>query len=146
MVARDLGRHLSLSFSGDRPLRTVLEGTLAACRRLALAEKDEARLCVIVEELLVNLYEHGGIEPGGMVRLALRRSPGSMHLVLEDSGCAFDPRLAPGDLDIPERGGGARLNIVRQWAERLSYAAGPPLNRLELWIPSSPIEPGEARP
>jgi anti-sigma regulatory factor (Ser/Thr protein kinase) len=135
MDACDSGRQVSLQFSGGQPLRAVLVDALAALARLELDADIQARAAIIVEELLANLFEHGGLGPGGTIRLELGRKADSLRLTLCDTGPAFDPRLAVSDAPVPERGGGAGLRIVQTWAEILSYEPGPPLNRLLLRIP-----------
>lgn len=134
MDARDSGRQVSLDFSGVQPLRAVLAEALDALARLELDADTHARAAVIVEELLVNLFEHGGLGPAGVIRLEFDRSADSLRLQLCDTGRTFDPRLAANGAPIPKRGGGAGLQIVRSWAEILSYEPGPPLNRLLLRI------------
>ena len=113
-------------------MRDSLERVHAALDALSLSAVDRARLAIIVEELLANLFEHGRLAPENMVVLRLSRLSGHLLLVLEDAGLAFDPSSADPEAPIPERGGGAGLALIRAWTDSLSYAAGPPLNRLEL--------------
>lgn len=135
MDARDSGNQVTLTFAGDRPLREVLIEALTACRRLALEAADEARANIMIEELLINIFEHGGLTPDGAVRMSLGRAADSLRVEIYDTGRPFDPSSTPRDAPMPDRGGGAGLNIVRAWADLRSYEAGPSLNRLVLWIP-----------
>jgi anti-sigma regulatory factor (Ser/Thr protein kinase) len=135
MDARDSGRQVSLDFSGDQPLRAVLAEAFDALTRLDLDADTQARAAVIVEELLANLFDHGGLGPAGVIRLEFDRGADSLRLQLCDTGRTFDSRRAPARSAVPERGGGAGLRIVRNWAEILSYEPGPPFNRLLLRIP-----------
>ena len=42
-------------------------------------------------------------------------------LTIADSGAAFDPTTAGQEDIIPERGGGAGLALVRNWASSFRY-------------------------
>ena len=119
---------------------TALGDALAATRRYAsdhrLAPRDEARLCIIVEELITNLIEHGG----GIDRpisVELVRAGPAVTIVLEDSGPPFDLREVPDATNVPPRGGGAGLRLVRAWSEIVSYETAGGRNRLELSVPLS---------
>lgn len=95
-----------------------------------------ARLAIIVEELVANLVEHGGLTPHCRIDLSLVRTSDGVRLTLSDPGLPFDPR----DLHaLPtvneERGGGAGLALVRSWTSELTYASAGGRNRLELLLP-----------
>ena len=115
---------------------TALGDAIAWTRRYAadqaLPEHDQARLCIIVEELVTNLCEHGVCEGDREIGIELARHGSSVDLMMEDNGSPFDPRTAPGNLEIPARGGGAGLNLVRSWAEILGYESSNGHNRLQL--------------
>ncbi len=100
-----------------------------------LTEDECARLCIIVEELIANLYDHGGLAETDKVELSLASEPGEIRIVIVDPGAPFDPRSAPTPSDRPERGGGAGIDIVRAWAEFVDYSLIPEGNRLELLLP-----------
>ncbi|MFD1611780.1 ATP-binding protein [Sphingomonas tabacisoli] len=136
MAARD-SAPVTLRFAPPLVLREVLALTIEACRQLPLQPFDEGRLAIVVEELLANLFEHGGLGANGRLELSLELRPDSVHVMIYDSARAFDPADAPEHGKMPERGGGAGLAIVRRWANILSYEPGPPLNRLILALPLS---------
>jgi serine/threonine-protein kinase RsbW len=100
-----------------------------------LTEDESARLSIIVEEVIANLYDHGGLTGDDQVELSFGSEPGGVRIVIVDTGAPFDPRSAPGESKRPERGGGAGLDIVRAWAEFVDYALIPEGNRLELLLP-----------
>lgn len=102
-----------------------------SCR---LAEEDLARLCIIVEELVANLYDHGGLTDRDEVELSLVAEQAQIRVTIVDCGMPFDPRMAPSFVQ-PERGGGAGLALVRAWAESMSYEVTGAGNRLELLMP-----------
>lgn len=102
----------------------------------SLDADDAARLAIIVEELVANLLEHGAATAAGTVELSLAcQAGGPISLVLVDGGIAFDPRGADAEAAIPDRGGGAGLNLVRAWATIVDYRSAGGRNRLELSIP-----------
>lgn len=111
----------------------------AAARRFGeaqwLAEDELARLSIIIEELVTNLYEHGGVQYDHEVELALLVEPGAIRITLRDPGTPFDPRSAPTPRARPERGGSAGIDIVRAWAVFVDYQTSNEGNRLELLLP-----------
>ena len=100
-----------------------------------LTDDELARLCIIIEELVANLYDHGGVTGEHEVELTLASEPDGIHITLLDPGTPFDPRTAPSSRQRPERGGGAGIDIVRAWAEFVDYRATDQGNRLELLLP-----------
>jgi serine/threonine-protein kinase RsbW len=127
-----------LRFRGADGLKAALSRSLLALDAMRLAPADHGRLAIMVEELLANLFDHGRTRPDSVIVLRLARHADHVQLVLEDGGLAFAPASADPEAPIPERGGGAGLALVRAWAEQLSYAAGPQLNRLELRFSLTP--------
>jgi len=103
-----------------------------------------SRLCVILEELVTNLYEHGSVSRSDGVALTLSTIPGAIRIVLADPGEPFDPRTARSTKRRPARGGGAGINIVRAWTRFIDYNVRPGRNRLELLMPihNDEIAPG----
>lgn len=97
-----------------------------------LAPTQAARLAILVEELVTNAVEHGGVEGDQRIDLTLAIEAEGMLLVLTDPGRAYDPRLHDASDDIPERGGGAGLDLVRQWADILAYRQEGNRNELRL--------------
>ncbi|GAA4712119.1 ATP-binding protein [Sphingomonas lutea] len=96
---------------------------------------DVKRIAVTVEELLTNLYEHGGIKNDERVSMELFVTSSEFSLVLTDPGRPFDPRTDAGENQIAPRGGGAGLKLVRAWASEIEYTSSPAKNRLSLRIP-----------
>lgn len=117
---------------------TALGDAVAWARRYAsdqdLKARDVARLCIVVEELVTNLLEHGGLaEP--QIGIELSRRPAALALVIEDNGPGFDPRTVDPQDTVPARGGGAGLRLVNAWAEIVGYASDNGRNRIELSLP-----------
>lgn len=100
-----------------------------------LTEDELARLCIIVEELIANLYDHGGLRESHEVQLNLQSEPGGIRIVITDPAAPFDPRSPTAPSQQVERGAGAGIDIVRAWAEFVSYSTTAEGNRLELLLP-----------
>lgn len=116
----------------------VHEATLAArnfARSARLSEADAARLAIVVEELVANLYDHGGLGVDDAFEIELSATATDIKVVLIDPGTPFDPGLASLDRDFPTRGGGAGLKLVRAWAIRTDYRSIDGLNRLAVSLP-----------
>lgn len=138
MAARESSHErLRIDVSGP----TALGDAVASARRYAvdqqIASRDVARLCIIVEELVANMLEHGGDEIGRQIALEFKRRDAAVALTVEDDGPAFDPRLAPDDADAQERGGGAGLRLINAWSRIEGYQTKDGRNRLELLVPLS---------
>lgn len=137
MSARDSNSaSVTIRCIGDSIVRESVDAVHGFCAAAGLDGNAAARLAIIVEELVANLVEHGGAGAADAIELSLTRADGGpVALVLSDDGAAFDPREAPDDEAIPDRGGGAGLNLVRAWATILDYRSEGGRNRMELSIP-----------
>jgi serine/threonine-protein kinase RsbW len=123
-----------IDITGPTALGDAIAATRRYARDQALGDLDQARLCIIVEELITNLCEHGVCDFDHEIGLELVRLDSGVGLVIEDNGAPFDPRLAPGEADVPARGGGAGLMLVRAWAQIVGYETSNGRNRLELHL------------
>jgi anti-sigma regulatory factor (Ser/Thr protein kinase) len=101
-----------------------------------LADDDLARLCVVVEELVANLYDHGGLTERDEVALGFASGQDGVRVSIVDPGLPFDPWTAAPKAERKSRGGGAGIDIVRAWAQLLSYSSTSDGNRLEILLPS----------
>ena len=100
-----------------------------------LAGEELARLCIVIEELVANLYDHGGLAEHDEVEVTLSSEADGIGVVLIDPGVPFDPWEAPRPVEMPDRGGGAGIGIVRAWAQLVDYRVTDQGNRLELLLP-----------
>ena len=102
-----------------------------------LSEDETARLCIIVEELVANLYEHGGVGHDDEVILTLVSEPKGVAITVTDPGTPFDPRQPRRKAAPSGRGAGAGIDIIRSWAIITGYEVTDEGNRLELLLPLS---------
>jgi serine/threonine-protein kinase RsbW len=117
----------------------AVRGAIETARRFGVAQRlsedDLARLCIVVEELIANLYDHGGLTEVDEIELSFDREPDRIRVLLVDPGTPFDPRSATSQRRRPERGGGAGIDIIRSWAHLIDYQVTPEGNRLDLMLP-----------
>ena len=125
----------ALEVSGETAVRDAAEAARDYAVEQGIGGDDAAHFCIIVEELVANLYEHGNLALDDRVGLTFSRTTGGIAIVLTDPGSPFDPRQAGANAAVPARGGGAGINMVKRWATLVDYAAGPNRNRLELLVP-----------
>ncbi len=119
----------------------IVVGTGAArefAKAQGLAEADRARLCLIVEELLANLYEHGGVTEVDRVELHLAAMPEGIAIDLTDPGQPFDPERQGADGPVSKRGAGAGVRLVRSWTRHIAYESAAGRNRLAILMPLAP--------
>ena len=127
---------VTISCNGGDAVERLVAGTRDFCQSCAIETGRAARLVIMIEELATNLVEHGGIGEDGAIELILTHGEGVVAIMLSDSGASFDPRAARSPADIPERGGGAGIDLVRAWADIVDYRSQGGRNRLSLkmWL------------
>ena len=103
-------------------------------RLQAIAGLTPDDLAVVVEELVMNLYDHGDVGPGDEIMVDLSLTEVDLRLALTDSGQSFDPGSADNG-DLPQRGGGAGLKLVRAWASQIRYQSADGRNQLVVHLP-----------
>lgn len=98
-----------------------------------VGDRQSARLAILIEELVTNLYDHGVVAKGFSGELVLQVENDSLCVTLRDSGAPFDPRDAA-EVDMPNavRGGGVGLAMIRAWADVLDYRREDGMNCLLL--------------
>lgn len=98
---------------------------------------DEAadKLCIMVEEWLINVVEHGEAAQGARIVLRLERLDGLVRLTVTDAGQAFDPREEMFEGPNLERGGGVGLAMINAWSRITAYRRRAGRNRLVLEMP-----------
>jgi serine/threonine-protein kinase RsbW len=125
----------TLSFNGADAVTQASAAARAFGEAQWLSEDELARLSIVIEELVANLYDHGGVTHDDEIRMEMASEPRGIRIVILDPGMPFDPRQRLGKADRPDRGGGAGIDIVRAWAQLVSYEITDEGNRTELVLP-----------
>jgi len=120
---------------GSGAINNALNAGRAFGEAQQLSEDELARLCIVIEELIANLYDHGGLTEDDEVGLSLGREPDGIRIIITDPGKPFDPRSAAPKRERSERGGGVGIDIIRSWTQVVDYAVNLDGNRLELMLP-----------
>ena len=121
--------------SGAKAVTQASDAARAFGEAQWLGEDEVARLCIIIEELVANLYDHGGVSRDEEIILSLASEPKGLTITILDPGRPFDPRQPRRKTDSSDRGGGAGIDIIRSWALISSYEVTDEGNRLELFLP-----------
>ena len=130
---------LGLRLSGPTAVHDATVAARQFAERAKVDETDASHLMIVVEELVTNLYEHGGLGWDDLFELELSATDEAISLLLLAPGNPFDPGDAQTDNGIPERGGGAGLKLVRAWADRIDYQREDGRNRLAVRLPRRAI-------
>jgi len=118
----------------------VAEEVAVFCARHGLPKPVLFKVCVILEELVLNQIDHAKAPLTDRLDLRIDLEPSRVVLVLEDDAAPFDPRSAPAfdrarslDKRAPQ---GMGLQLVRSMAEGLEYLRVGTRNRLRVVIAS----------
>ncbi|WP_201314379.1 SpoIIE family protein phosphatase [Dyella sp. EPa41] len=128
---------LTISASMDTVFETLdrCDASLHA-QGVAPDVRDDIRL--VLEELMVNMVEHGRTrDTGDTIDLHMRLGDDAVLVELHHNGQPFDPLQAPpptltGDLADQEEVGGLGIHLVRAMASELSYSHDEQGNHLQL--------------
>lgn len=134
MIRRNFKPHrCDLDENGPESIHRAVELAHLFSTSNALAPQRRARLAILVEEAVTNLYDHGAIGPGFAGTLTLSADSTDVRVTLCDSATPFDLRDAhEADMPNTERGGGVGLAMIRAWAEIVDYRSANGTNALEL--------------
>ena len=120
---------------GSSAIRDAIAATRAFAADAGIPQPDAAKLAIVVEELVANLYDHGGLNDSDAVEIELSASPETIGLLLTAPGTPFHPGIARPDGDIPERGGGAGLKLVQAWSLGIDHEHVDGRNRWAVVLP-----------
>jgi serine/threonine-protein kinase RsbW len=126
---------MSCRVHGSAAIREASDAARAFGIAQLLDDDELARFCIVIEELVANLYDHGGLSKDDQVELNFIVDPAGIRVAIVDSGVPFDPWTAPRIGEQNDRGGGVGIDIVRAWAHFLGYDSGAGQNRLEFLLP-----------
>jgi serine/threonine-protein kinase RsbW len=123
--------------AGRNTTRKALELVRDFVARAHCGVDAEAKLSIIVEELVTNIVEHGAPPPDSEITIELSAMGADIGLILSDEGTYFDLRTADAPAKLPPvRGGGAGIALVLSWSNVIDYARIDGRNVLTLIIPN----------
>ena len=128
---------LRMSISGPSAIHVATDAARNFAERIGIEGVDASRLAIIVEELVTNLYDHGGLQADDAFEIELSTSRTDINVTIVDRGKAFDPGAASFSSTVPARGGGAGLRLLRDWATQAQYRSNASENRLLVVLPRS---------
>lgn len=134
MDRRNLKPHRCvLDANGPESVHRAVQLAQLFCTQHTLPQAQAAKLAVLVEEAVTNLYDHGEVTDGFCGWLELVGAADGALIRLGDNGLPFDPRIA-GQCDGPnlDRGGGVGLALIQAWADITDYRRDQGGNVLEL--------------
>ena len=123
--------------SGPSSISDAITGTRDFADKAAIGQENLARLAIIVEELVANLYDHGGLGSDDIVEIEMESSRDCVRLVVDAPGSDFYPGAPLANTEIPERGGGAGLKLVQAWSLVIDHEHGNGRNRWTVALPSA---------
>lgn len=103
--------------------------------RETVGDDTADKLAIVVEEWLVNVVEHGAVQPGSRIAMRLERGQDLLRLTFSDAGQPFDPREVVFEGPNMERGGGAGLALIQAWCRIADYRRRAGRNRVVLEMP-----------
>jgi anti-sigma regulatory factor (Ser/Thr protein kinase) len=136
VVAREsIPAPLRLGLSGPSAVHDAVGAARSFAHRAGLDDLAASRLAIVVEELAINLYDHGGLGPADLFELELSSDGSELSLSLVAPGPDFDPTLWVARSASRSTGAGAGLNLVKAWSGRLEHEYAGGYNRLALTLP-----------
>jgi serine/threonine-protein kinase RsbW len=127
--------NLRVRLAGPGAIHDALVAAHSFAERAALDDADASRLAIVVEELVTNLFDHGGLTGEDEFEVEFVLNSADVIVTITDPGTAFDARRIEDDARLPDRGGGAGLRLVRSWASTIDYRRVDGRNRLVVWLP-----------
>ena len=118
----------------------AVEAASGFARRCGLTRLYRYRLCVVVEELVSNVIDHGRPAPDSVITFTFEAVPEAVRISLGDAGAPFDPREPLGPRTEGEGGWG--WPIIMAWCRVAAYRRADGRNRLELTMPADFDAPG----
>ena len=126
---------MSLRLQGVRAIGQAVDAARGFGAAQRMAKDDLARLCIVVEELIANLYDHGGVTERDDVQLTLCCDPMGIRISIVDPGMPFNSWSTAPTFKRENHGGNAGIRLIQAWAQLVSYDSSSEGNRLELLLP-----------
>jgi anti-sigma regulatory factor (Ser/Thr protein kinase) len=126
---------VSRRLEGDRAIIEAVEVAREFGAQQWLSEDELARLCILVEEWVANLYDHGSVRASQSIKIEIEAAKNGLLVAISDPGKPFDPCNLPLKLARSAGGAGAGINLMKAWAIVKGYEIKPTGNRLVLLFP-----------
>lgn len=126
-----------IAISGPTAIHVATDAARNFAQRAGIGTVEVSRLAIVVEELVTNLYDHGGLEVDDVFEIELSTTIADIKIMIIDRGRSFDPGMASLSSPVPARGGGAGLRLLRDWATHMEYRTSAGQNRLSVVLPRS---------
>jgi len=125
---------LSICVGGSHAVGDAVEAARAFGLARKLARPELARLCIVVEELAANLYDHGGVTEEDELHLRFADDARGILVSIVAPGELFDPWST---LPASENrgGGGAGVNLIRAWSELVGCSPSNGAHSLQILVP-----------
>lgn len=124
-----------MRLQGERAISQAVDAARGFGAAQSVAKDDLARLCIVVEELIANLYDHGGVTEWEGVQLTLCCDPRGIRISIFDPGMPFNSWSTTPTIERENHGANAGVRLIQAWAELVSYDSSGDGNRLELLLP-----------
>jgi len=126
---------LRLRLSGSTAVHDAVVAAGSFAGRAGIDDATAPRLAIVVEELVINLYDHGGLRADDTFELELSSNGKEVTFALSAPGPKFDPWLPSSGHETRSMGAGAGLNLVKAWSSHLEHDYAGGQNRLALTLP-----------
>jgi len=128
---------LRLSLSGPAAVHDAVVAACAFAKCAGVDDANAARLAIVVEELAINLYDHGNLSSDDAFECELSSNGTDLRFVLRAPGPEFDPWLPVSQREPKSTGAGAGLKLVKAWSSGFEHDYTDGQNRLALTMPIS---------
>jgi serine/threonine-protein kinase RsbW len=126
---------LRLKLSGPAAVHYAVVAARAFAQRAGIDGANAPRLAIVVEELVTNLFDHGGLDVGDTFDLELSSTGKEVRFALSARGPEFDPWVSVARREPNTKGAGTGLKLVKAWSSRLEHEYADGRNRLALTLP-----------
>lgn len=85
-----------------------------------------------ISEAVANALTHGRRDGVAYCRLAVRRAPGQVHILVEDRGNGFNWERLPRSMPEPDEEHGRGVHLIRELTDMLAISSTPEGTRVEM--------------
>jgi anti-sigma regulatory factor (Ser/Thr protein kinase) len=126
---------LRLRLSEPKAVHDAVVAAGSFAKRAGIDGATASRLAIVVEELVINLYDHGGLRADDAFELELSSNGTEVRFALSAPGPEFDPWRPASGRNLGSSGAGAGVKLVKAWSSHLEHDYADGQNRLALTLP-----------